>query len=270
MANMHYLKYKIFKPFKSWKNKYLKAVTKKDALQSGLFELTVKEIAEYTSESPEVVRQKHKSGPEGENNFEAFKSQGNLRRDQVEEFYRRCNYYVYELPLWNAERNRPKYLAIICLPYLRRNGYQQVLDFGGGSGDLSVELSKHDLKVSYCDIGEHLFNFAKWRFEKRKLLVKMIKGINNLSKETYDCIFSFDAFEHILGLPEVIRELSSHIKPGGSLIFSGAFSGGTLHLEENEQYDNFANLDKLMRSSGLTFQDRFAQHYFYKKERSSC
>jgi len=30
-------------------------------------------------------------------------------------------------------------------------------------------------------------------------------------------------FEHILGLPEVIRELSSHIKPGGSLIFSGAF-----------------------------------------------
>ena len=92
----------------------------------------------------------------------------------------------------------------------------------------------------------------------------MINKLESLD-ENLDCIFSFDAFEHIKDLPLLLKKLAEHIKPRGSLIFSGAFSGGTLHLEENEKYNNFIELDKLMQSCNLVFQDKFAQFYFYKR-----
>lgn len=263
--NINYLKYKILKPFKSWKNKYLKSITKKDAKRQVLYNKVAEEISDYTHENTEVVKQKHRLGPKSENDYFIFKDQRNLAKEDVEEFYKNCSYYLYELPLWNAERNRPKYLSLIFLPYLKRNHYRKIMDLGAGTGGLCIELSKNGLDVTYCDIAEVLFNFAKWRFEKRNLPIKMLKDIDS-TNEVFDCIFSFDAFEHIKDLPEMLKKVVKHIKPNGSLIFSGAFSGGTLHLEENEKYNEFRNLDSFMKSMGLIFQDRFAQYYFYKRQ----
>jgi len=268
--NKNHLRYILLKPFKSWKNKYLKYITKREAQISNLYLSTAKEIGEYTGESVDIVKQKHKTGSESENGLSIFKEQASLNKDKVEDFYKTCRYYLYELPLWNAERNRPKYLSLIFLPYLKRNKYKRVMDFGAGAGDLCIELARNKLEVTYCDIGECLFNFAKWRFAKRNLPVRMINGLNILGSEEFDCIFSFDAFEHIKNLPGTLEKLIKHIKRGGSLIFSGAFSGGSLHLEENEKFDNFRNLDSLMQNLGLTFQDKFAQFYFYKRENSRC
>ncbi|MFH1778320.1 MAG: class I SAM-dependent methyltransferase [Candidatus Omnitrophota bacterium] len=268
MHNLNYLRSRILKPFKSWKNKYLKYITNQDAKKNDLFNKTVVEISEYLKEPQEVVREKYKKcGPDSEEQFDVFKDQANLRDLDVKEFYKRCSYYIYELPLWNAEHNRPKHLYLMSRAFLKRNKYKKVLDFGAGTGDLCIELAKNNLDVTYCDIGEQLYNFAKWRFEKKNLSVKIIEGIENLDDEIYDCIFSFDAFEHIKDLSEVIKVLVKHIRPGGGLIFSGAFVGGTLHLEENNKYDDFKNMDNLLRDSGLIFQDKFAQYYFYTIQR---
>lgn len=264
MINLNYLKYNISKPFKSWKNKYIKFVTQKEALRQDLYNRTAGEISEYTHEPIEIVKERHKLGPESETKYNIFQDQINLTKDKVEDFYRTCSFYLYELPLWNAERNRSKYLSLICLPYLKRNRYKKVMDFCGGTGDFCIELAKNSLEVTYCDIGERLFDFARWRFSKKSLLVKMIKGLDS-TKEDFDCIFSFDAFEHIKDLPQMLKKLVSCLKEGGSLIFSGAFSGGTLHLEENEKFNEFKAMDRLMCNCGLTFQDKFAQIYFYKK-----
>lgn len=232
-----------------------------------MFEITAREISEYTGESVDIVKQKHKSGPEREKNYEIFKNQEKLADSEVEGFYKKCAYYLYELSLWNAERNRPKYLRLICQPYLKRNRYKKVMDFGAGAGDLCMELAKNNLQATYCDIGECLFDFAKWRFAKRNLPIKMVRDLDGLSNEEFDCVFSFDAFEHIKDLPVILGKLVRHIKTEGSLIFSGAFSGGSLHLQENEKYDNFKSLDRLMRDFNLIFQDKFAQFYFYKNKK---
>lgn len=262
--SLNYFFYKLLKPFKSWKNKIYKNIANNEARRSRLFDNTLQEISEYTKEPVEVIRIKHKQGPEKECDYSIFQEQGSLSREKVEKFYAQCNYYLYELPLWNAERNRPKYLCSIILPYLKKNQYQKILDFGGGAGDLCIELAKNGLNISYCDIGEILYNFAQWRFKKRNLAIRMVKGMGAI-EGFYDCIVSFDAFEHVKDLEQIIKKLSSHIKHKGSLIFSGAFSGGTLHLEENEQYNDFKKLDLLMKACGLSFQDKFAQFYFYKK-----
>ena len=265
MGNLNYLRYRVLKPFKSWKNKYLKGLTRKQAKSEDLYTKAAREVSEYTGEPIANVKEKHKTqGPQVEPGFAIFNHQKDLNKLSVGEFYKRCSYYLYELPLWNAEINRPKYLCLVCLPYLKRNAYRKVLDFGAGTGDFCIELANAGLEVTYCDIAERLFAFAEWRFVKHGLPIVMVKGIDKVSQE-YDCIFSFDAFEHIKDLFLTLEEIVSHIRIGGSLVFSGAFSGGTLHLEENEKYDHFKNLDCLMRSCGLIFQDRFAQYFFYKK-----
>lgn len=267
MANLNYLRYRFLKPFKSWKNKYLKYITQRQTQESDSYDEIAREISEYRNEPIEAVKQKHKLGPESEDKFYIFKDQENLSKIEVQDFYRECSYYLYELPLWNAKACRPRYLFLVSSPYLRRNHYRKVMDFGAGTGDLCIELAKNKLEVTYCDIGEQLYDFAKWRFRKRNSPIKMVKGIETLKDQDYDCIFSFDAFEHIPDLPEILQKLVGHIKPNGSLIFSGAFSGGTLHLEENEKYNDFKNLDNLMQNNGLFFQDKFAQFYFYKRVR---
>lgn len=264
MANVNYLRYKLLKPFKSWKNKILKSIAQKYAERRNLYNIVASEISEFTREPIEIVKQKHKLSIEAENGREIFKDQKGLSPEKVEEFYKNCTYYIYELPLWNAERGRPKYLSMITVPYLRRNKYQKALDFGGGAGDFCIELAQNNLDVTYCDISEKLYAFSAWRFNRRKLPIKMVKGLTLLGDGLYDVIFSFDAFEHIKDLPQTLGKLLLYLKQGGSLIFSGAFSGGTLHLEENEKYNEFRCLDTLMQNYGLIFHDKFSQFYFYK------
>lgn len=262
--NLSYLRYKITKPFKSWKNKYLKSLTKKEGRRLGLYEARVKEISQYTGEPEEEIKRKHHLGPQSEKDYSIFKEHKNPPQDELDRFYRNSNFYLYELALWNAETNRPRYLSMITSPYLKRNGYKKVMDFGAGTGDFCIELAQNHLEVTYSDIGKEISRFAKWRFSKRGLDIKMIEDFDS-GQEKYDCIFSFDAFEHLKNLSQVVEKISQYIRKGGSLIFSGAFSGGTLHLEENEKYNDFTTLDNLMQNCGLFFQDKFAQFYFYKK-----
>ena len=268
-VNSRYLRYKLLKPFKSWHNKYLKNKTRQEARQLKLYETTLQEISDYTKEPLDVVRQKHHLGPGGEKGYDIFLNGNVPAKASVEEFYKNCGYYLYELPLWNAEANRPKYLSLIVLDCLKENNYKDVLDYGAGAGDLCIELAKHSLQVTYCDIAHRLFDFAKWRFKRRDLAVSMVQDLKETKDKQFDCIFSFDAFEHIKDFPSALKEIIEHIRIGGMLIFSGAFSGGKLHLTENERYNDFPELNYLLEKMGLSFYDRFAQYNFYKKEKSN-
>lgn len=260
------IKYKLFYlyPFRSWINKYLKYLSNRHSKENNLYEKTCQEIADYTQESAEHVKRKHKRGMDEKDESVIFKDQSKLTGENIEKFYSQYSYYIYELPLWNAERARSYYLWQIIKSVIAKNSYKTVLDYGGGAGDLCIELAKHKLGVNYYDISKPLQDFARWRFKKRGLHIDMFDNtakINNL----YDCIVSFDVFEHLKGLPLHIDIISKKIRSGGGLIFSGAFSGGSLHLEENEIYDSFENLDKILSSKGLKFSNKFAQFYFYRK-----
>ncbi|MFH1441522.1 MAG: class I SAM-dependent methyltransferase [Candidatus Omnitrophota bacterium] len=261
--NSNYIKYRIFKPFKSWKNKYLKHISTKEAKKDNLYNLVAAEIGEYTKEPIDTVKKKFSLGLQSEGGFHIFTNQENISTEKVRDFYREADFYLYELPLWNAQRNRPGNLLKIILPYLKRNGYKRILDFGGGTGDLCIELAKNNLDVTYCEISKTSSEFAKWRFKRRNLEVKIIKTLTEVGKN-YDCVVSFDVFEHVRELPELLKQINGILRKNGSMIFSGAFSGGTLHLEENEFYNEFKNLDKLMIDSGFYFMDKFARYYFYK------
>lgn len=244
----------------------MKHLANKHSIQNNLYEKTLHEISEYTKEPVEAIRQKHKAGPAQQNDNFVFDDQESLTKEEVESFYKSYSYYIYELPLWNAERARPFYLWKVIRQYLSVHSYTSLLDYGGGAADLCMELSKHNLEVDYFDISKPLHGFVKWRLAKRGIdAVRMYDNLEKINNKLYDCVLSFDVFEHLKNLEEQLATITKFIKPGGSLIFSGAFSGGSLHLQENEIYDNFKVLNTLLSSKGLFFVKKFAQFYFYKK-----
>ncbi|MBZ0165676.1 MAG: class I SAM-dependent methyltransferase, partial [Candidatus Omnitrophica bacterium] len=183
--------YHLIKPVLSWQNKSLKKWAGKESARLNLYEKTLQEISEYTGEPVETVREKHHLGPKSEPAFSIFQQQDKLTVGTVEHFYKEATYYLYELPLWNAERARPRYLYRIVQPYLKRYGCTEVLDFGGGTGDLCLELAGQGLGVTYCDIGKEVSDFARWRFARRNLDVRMCSDIGELPEKSYDAVISF-------------------------------------------------------------------------------
>jgi len=251
-------------PLSSWINKYLKSQSSSYARKNSLYEKACREIGEYTREPVETVKEKHKKGT-GENQATAiFEHQNRITSESVENFYKEYSYYLYELPLWNAERARPYYLWRVIKPYILQYSYKKILDYGGGAGDLCLELASQGLDVAYYDISRPLQEFVNWRFTRRTIHMLMYNDPEQII-EPFDCVVSFDVFEHLKDLPGRLDIISPKIKKGGSLIFSGAFSGGSLHLEENEIYNDFKAMDPLLTSRGFRFLKKFAQFYFYEK-----
>lgn len=258
--------YELMRPVLSWRNKWYKRWAEGESRRRNLYEETVRELSEYTGEPEETVRRKHHMGPRTEPTFAIFGEQDKLTASAVENFYREASYYVYELPLWNAEKARPQYLHRVMRPFLDKFGCRSLLDFGGGTGDLCLEMAAGGYQVAYCDIGKEVAEFAGWRFQRRGLTVPMYDSLDGLEGKTFDAVISFDCFEHIKDLPAVIAHLARCVRPGGLLISGDAFEGGGLHLEENFKYHNADTFDRMLQDNGMTFAGRFAQYVFYQRD----
>lgn len=261
--NLSYGKYFLNKFFKSWRNKYLKRIIYKNPNNILLYREVLEEISEYTKESVAIIEEKCK------NPIKESIEWKNATEEEIIAFYKEDKHFLYELPLWNAERNRGEYICKIIVPYLKKNKIKAILEYGGGAGDITIALARRGFKMIYSEINKGLIDFAKWRFSKRKLNIAVQDLTINSEFPSGSCVISFDVLEHLKNLPLKIKKVSNSLSRGGSFIFSGAFSGGDAHLRENEMYNNFKNLDKLLNVYGFAFDDKFAQYHFYRKlERS--
>ncbi|MCQ9205067.1 MAG: class I SAM-dependent methyltransferase [Omnitrophica bacterium] len=262
-VDLNYARHVFLKPLKSWKNKYLKHTISKNPVNSLLYQKTLEEISEYTKESVEIVEQKCRSSRSRDVNWE------NVSENEIIDFYKNEERFLYELPLWNAECNRPEYICRIITPYLKQNKIELIFEYGAGTGDIAMALAERGFKVIYSDINERLINFAKWRFARRKLDIDIYNlDINNQLPKS-DCVISFDVLEHLKDLPQKIKIIHSSLSEEGSFVFSGAFSGGELHLIENEIYATHKHLNNMLQARGFTFDNKFAQYYFYRKAKKS-
>jgi len=259
IMNFNRFIYILNKPFKSWKNKYFKYLLYKDCNNHSLYQETIKEISDYTGEPVDVVKERSK------NLSKENMSWSTATEEEIISYYKNDSSYLYELPLWNAERNRGEYIARIIAPYLLKNKVKTVLDFGAGAGDILIALAKRGFKVTYTDINSKLIDFVQWRFKRRNLKVDVHCLNEDLILPAVDCVVTFDVLEHLEDIPKYIKLFSSALSDRGVFVFSGAFQGGDSHLEKNEIYNNFKCLDSLLKKNNLIFYDQFAQYYFYNK-----
>lgn len=261
MISLPYAAYMLQKPLHSFRHKSLKRRCAQKARSMALYEKALQELIEYTHEPAGVIEDKYRKLPL-ELNSRDFDA---LSEKELTEFYSHDRHYLYELPLWNAGSGRVYYFMELIFPYLRRRGFSRILDFGGGAGDLCMALSEYGFLASYCDVSRILADFARWRFKRRGVQVEMADP-SDLGNNRFDCIVSFDVFEHPKNLPDKMRQIAGAIRPGGSLVFNIEFSGEGLHLKENKVYADFRKIDEALRSAGLEFDSRFKMFLFYRKK----
>jgi SAM-dependent methyltransferase len=135
----------------------------------------------------------------GDNDFKRFKKRLNPRHNY--------NYDAYSV--WERGSNRADFMMNVmpslCIPGKR------VLEAGCGDGMTGAVLSHFGHQVSLVDIED-------WRDPRAKELdffnIDMCKKIP-FSNDTFDMIFSFNTFEHILNPEKALYNLINTCKTGG-------------------------------------------------------
>jgi len=260
MLDFTYINYLLHKPFHSRKHKLLKRKSSDLAGKLNLYEEVLSEISEYTKEDVHTIEKRRKELISQIDN----RNYDSISEEELTRFYIDTDYHLYAAPIWNAECGRIYYLSWILTPYLKKNRFNDILDFGAGAGEVCIMLAKEGFNVNYTDVSKRLIEFSRWRFRKHKLDIKSIDP-KDLSSRRFDCVVSFDVFEHLKDLPQKLKDISRLIKKNGALVFNIELSGDGLHLEENKIYNDERKLDKILKDAGLVFSWKFKRFFFYKK-----
>lgn len=111
------------------------------------------------------------------------------------------------------------------MKYIEKHApYEQVLDFGCGSGVMLSFLSQHSRHVTAMDIDlVPLERVKKYIPLKENVLVLDANQapLSQLTPKTFDLINALDVLEHVDDLPRTLSELLNLLKPGGQLVVSG-------------------------------------------------
>lgn len=169
---------------------------------------------------------------------------------EIIEYYKNSRQYLYELTLWEAQKDKQRELKKLYL-FCKRFNVKKILDFGGGTGALCIYLNNHGLRCDYSDIPGQTYNFARWRFNRHKINLKILSAFENSSQGYYDAVIAYDVFEHIFDLAGAIKKINVCLITGGYLISKSTFSGGGLHLLKNEIYQDLKDFNRLLSDNGF-------------------
>jgi len=163
--------------------------------------------------------------------------------EEIKEFYKIIPYYPFELAYWHMWIGQRRFRKEVV-----RQSFGEVLDYGGGIGDLCIELAKKGLNVTYGDVQGINWEFAKYLFKKRGYNIAMIDlGEGKLPKEKkYDTIICIDTIEHIPNPEVVLKDIAAHLKSGGRLIITalnciGKKEDNPMHLKMNFDAEELLN-----------------------------
>jgi len=166
---------------------------------------------------------------------------------EVDNFYRQTDKYLIELIPWNYsevffERVKP-------LNYYHG---KRILEVGAGIGSLCISMALNGNEVTYCDINESNYAFAKQRFADRLLPIAMTKSLKG--QRDFDMVVAIDTLEHIHpdALPKFIKDISHCLKDGGFLYHRSNFSqqGDTYPMH----YDHSETLRHIATDTGLVLR----------------
>jgi SAM-dependent methyltransferase len=136
--------------------------------------------------------------------------------EEILKFYEIAPFNVFSLAYWHMQRHQKKFRQRVI-----EQCSGKVLDYGGGIGDLCIELAKRGFDVTYGDVKGKNMEFAKWRFIKKGLNVKVIDLVRDIkSLEEYDTILCIDVIEHVPDPKHALKTIGQHLKTHGKLIIT--------------------------------------------------
>jgi len=226
----------------------------KDKIKPKLWKVNSKELELYLGKSITTIEGEYQKLLNHEKVIESNLHE-NATETDLNTYYSSTNKYLYELMRWEASLDKQLEFERIFL-FLRKNNIKTVLDFGGGVGGLCIYLSERGITCDYLDIFGETFKFAKYRFEKRKYNIKMFNALEKWPDHSYQAVIAYDVLEHLTNLEEIIKKISSIIDKTGFLLHKSSFSGGGIHLKENEAYSDLKIFNSMLKDSNLIYYGR--------------
>lgn len=110
------------------------------------------------------------------------------------------------------------------MEHIENSQYENILDFGCGSGVMLPFLSSISKQVIAIDVDLlPIQSVQKYIPIANNVQIKDATKINitDLPKDSFNLIIALDVLEHVQDLPKTLSELFSLLKPNGQLIVSG-------------------------------------------------
>ena len=167
-----------------------------------------------------------------------------LKKDVIDFFDRRASN-------WDAEMIRDDRIINNILDNASVSEGKEVLDVACGTGILIPDYLVRKVKsVTAVDISPNMVNIAQSKFhqENVKILCADVEMAN--FEHQFDCIVLYNAFPHFPEPENLIRVLTSHLKPGGILTVA--------HGMSKAQIDRCHSGDAKRVSNGLMTENELA------------
>lgn len=148
--------------------------------------------------------------------------------DEIVRFYQSTDLYIWDLMQWHASVARRRYWdALEWLKHQRPSteGWSRVLDLGSGVGTDAIYLARHGYEVTLMDVPGPTLAFARHRFERRGLPVRVVETTAPVPNPPgdFDIVIAFDVFEHLPDPLSAARRVAASLRPGGLLVQTGHF-----------------------------------------------
>ena len=134
-------------------------------------------------------------------------------------------------------------------PHVHSGGV--ILDFGGGTGELTVRCAARGLRVTYVELNALQRDFVRFRVRRHGLngLVTVLDPWDDIPVGMFDAVIAVDVIEHLSDAAQVVGEkLVPALAPTGVLIEDSPF---VISPSNPMHHDDFG-LDALLRSCGMS------------------
>lgn len=187
--------------------------------ESDLIESSLRELAEFYGISrQQALKQCESALADSKREWES----GQRRTpDEVKNFYRTTQSYVFEHVWWHATDLATNSINVELLKYAQSLEAKRYLDFGSGVGSNAVLFALHGFKITLADISPAMLEFARWRLQRRKIEAELIDlNQSQLPDEHFDFVTAVDVFEHLPQPENELRQINRTLRVGGELAFN--------------------------------------------------
>ncbi len=139
----------------------------------------------------------------------------------------------------------------------------RVLEFGGGTGNLSLALAARGLDVDYLELSALQKDFVRFRMGLHGLEDRMsvLDWWASLHSEAYDVVCAFDVFEHVSDLSSTLNRIVPTLAAGGALVESSPFFVSL----SNPMHHEDPGFDDLLRAHGLELSKTAPDHRVWRR-----
>lgn len=138
-----------------------------------------------------------------------------------------------------------------------------VLDYGGGTGNLSLALAALGFDIDYRELSALQKDFVRFRRQRYGLedRLEVLDSWAELPSGAYDAVLAFDVLEHVPDLAHVVARIAETLKKGGLLVDTSSFSVGLANPMHHED----PGLEALLAEHGVVLDRNLSRFRVWTK-----